>query len=48
MPYAIRKQGDEYVLVIKKPSGETEVVGHHDSKAAAQRQQRAIEANKRK
>lgn len=42
MPYIIRKQGSEWVIV-KKLSGE--VVGHSDSKSNAQASVRARYAN---
>lgn len=45
MPYAVRKSGAKY-KVVKKDGGK--VMGTHRTRAAAQRQIRAIHANEKK
>lgn len=49
MPYAIRKRGDQWIVVklIKRLGGEesTQIVGRHDTRASAEKQLTALHIN---
>lgn len=43
MPYMVRKQGEEWVVVKEVSPGKWKVKSHHDSKVKAEKQRRLLE-----